>query len=367
VLAVLVIFLFHSARPFDGGAWHVKNADHSLVLQVFVQFIDQWAMPLFLLLAGMSTWLALDVRSAGQYVLERTRRLLVPLAFGCLAIIPPQVYVERISPWAAGRQSPINFNGSFFEFYPHFFEGVYPHGNFSWHHLWFIAYLFVYSLVALPLVLALKRTRRGREGLARFAAVLVSGRRLLLLAIPIAAVEVALRERFPGTHALHNDWANHAHFLLVFFYGCLLIGDARLSEALARNRTLALSLGSVLTAGLFVAMYRIPSASPVVMGTGRALWHAGEWCWLIALLGLAHAFLNRPFASLRRAAPVAYPFYILHQTVIVLVAYYVVRWDVGAAPKYMAVAAPALMITAALCEALRRTRLTRFLFGMPRA
>jgi len=69
--------------------------------------------------------------------------LLVPLCIGIVLLVPPQVYAER--------RLRGQFQGSFLAFFPHFFEGVYPHGNFSWHHLWFLGHLFLYSLLALPL------------------------------------------------------------------------------------------------------------------------------------------------------------------------------------------------------------------------
>jgi glucan biosynthesis protein C len=78
-----------------------------------------------------------------------------------LLVIPPQVYFERIGTWMPRRMRPIDFHGSFIEFYPHIFDGVYPNGNFSWHHLWFLVYLFMFSLVALPLALPLRTTPAG--------------------------------------------------------------------------------------------------------------------------------------------------------------------------------------------------------------
>ena len=84
-------------------------------------------------------------------------------------VIVPQVYVERISVGMPDRLSPRDFDGSYLAFYPHYFEGVYPQGNFSWHHLWFLAYLLVFSLAALPLFLYL-RAEPGRHGPARRAA-----------------------------------------------------------------------------------------------------------------------------------------------------------------------------------------------------
>ncbi|MBR7551132.1 hypothetical protein KC220_21580, partial [Mycobacterium tuberculosis] len=106
--------------------------------------------------------LSLQHRSPGRFAAERFSRIFVPLVFGILLVVPPQVYVERISIGMPGRDSPIDWSGSYLDFYPTFFTSCcYNHGNFSWHHLWFLTYLFVYSLLLLPVALLV--ARRGLD------------------------------------------------------------------------------------------------------------------------------------------------------------------------------------------------------------
>ena len=364
VLAVLLLIYFHSARAFDRESWHIKNNEFSDGLGTFIGFVDLWHMPLFFILAGASTWLALGHRSGGQYIFERVRRLFVALLFGCLVVVPPQIYVERISSWCTHRQSPINFDGSYLQFYPHFFSGIYPTGNFSWHHLWFVAYLLTYSLVTLPLVLWMRRPDRGWPLVQRLTGAMAKGPRLLLACLPIMAAEMALRARFPGTHALYNDWAAHAHFVLVFLAGCLLVADERLAESVTRLKGLALGVGLLLATVIWLtsghtAPYSLRYFAQI------ACWIACQWCLLLGILGYAQTCLNRPSPLLRHAAEIAYPFYILHQTVIVALAYYVVRWQSTVAVKFLALSTASLATTIVLCELARQSNVTRFLFGMP--
>ncbi|HOW73651.1 MAG TPA: acyltransferase [Phycisphaerae bacterium] len=364
VLAVLLLIYFHSARAFDHESWHIKNGELSKGLGTFVGFVDLWHMPLFFLLAGASTWLALGRRSGRQYILERVRRLFVALLFGCLVVVPPQVYVERISPWSAPRQSPINFEGTYLQFYTHFFSGIYPEGNFSWHHLWFVAYLLTYSLVALPLVLWMRRPKRGQPFIHRLTRAMAEGPWLLLACVPIIVAEMVLRGKFSTTHALYNDWAAHAHFILVFLYGCLLISDERISEAVRRLKGLALALALVSAAVLWLAFGAAAPYSPRYFAQ-IAGWIACQWCWLLAILGYGQAHLNRPHPLLPHAAEIAYPFYILHQTVIVVLAHQVVRWHASVAVKFLVLSTASLAATVVLCELVRQFNVTRFLFGMP--
>jgi uncharacterized membrane protein len=132
IFAVFLLIYFHSAMIFNmWPVFHLKDNELSLEAAIFVSFLNLWHMPLFFFLAGMSTFYALDFRSGRLYTRERIKRLLIPLIFGILIVVPPQVYYERLSWWSETRHSPINFSGSYLEFYPRFFFGIYPTGNFS--------------------------------------------------------------------------------------------------------------------------------------------------------------------------------------------------------------------------------------------
>jgi surface polysaccharide O-acyltransferase-like enzyme len=354
-LSVLLLIYFHTARAFNLEPWHIQNDALSPGLDQFVRFLSLWQMPLLFVVAGAATYFALGTRSSGQYTGERFRRLLIPLIFGVLVLIPPQVYVERISTWVTTRQSPIDFHGSFVEFYPHVFTSPYPEGNLSWHHLWFLIYLFVYSLAALPLFLLLRRPIGQRLG-NRLATSLARGPAVLLLALPLGLIEVALRARFPETHDLISDWAAHAHYLLLFVYGYLLVAHPGLRNGLVQTRTLALGIGIVTWLVLALADVDILARRPI-----RAF---SEWCWLVAILGYAQLYLNRPSRALGAATDLVMPFYLWHQTVIVVVAYFVVPWPVGIAVKFLTISSASLVLTLLLSLLVQRTRITRVLFGM---
>ena len=364
--AVLIGLLYHSFRPFDLEDWHIKNAQVSEWFDLFGLLLTQWRMPLLFLLAGAGTYFALGFRGGGQYAGERVRRLLLPLIVGMLVLIPPQIYVERISAWAVNRTSPIDFAGSYLDFYPLVFTtGVYPDGNLSWHHLWFLAYLFIFSLVALPLFLALRRPA-GRRALDRVANALTGRLGIFLLALPLIAVEVILRPRFGDTKALIGDWANLAHYGILFVYGYLLMADDRFGRALERYRRVALVLAVVTTLGriAWLATGADFAPSSPEFALLRAFRTTTEWFCLVAALGYGRAYLNRPLPGLRWAAEISYPFYIWHQTVIVVIAYFVVQWDAGLAPKFLVLSLTSLLVTVALCELVRRLTLVRPLFGL---
>ncbi len=358
LLAVLLLLPYHSARVFDvSDPFYVKNATLSDGLSYLIAFLDPWHMPFLFVLAGMSTWLALRRRNGGQYLRERLGRLLVPLVFGILVIVPPQAYLARVSH--AG------YAGSYVQFYPSFFQirsgdltGYL--GTFTPAHLWFISFLLVFSVVALPLLLWL-RSARGQAVVARGFAVFRYPGVIFLLILPLGVADGLLP-------ALGGE--NPFFFLLLFVYGYLLVASEHLQKAVDRHRWWALALALLTSAVTLVAVAL--NVNPVKFSAGDiGLFFARmtmAWCWSIALLGLGRRYLTTPrllSPLLRYAREASYPIYILHQTVIVVIAFFVVAWDASVAVKYVAILVAALAGTLLVYELLvRRFNPVRFLFGM---
>lgn len=337
-------------------------------------------MPLFFLLSGISTSFALNFRTGKQYAKERVKRLLIPLIFGILMIVPPQVYYERLAWWSETRHSPINFNGSYIDFYPQFFQGIYPNGNFSWHHLWFVWYLFFISLITLPYLLKLKR-EDDKQTILKIANFFEKGRKIFLLAIPLIIVNVSLRWLFPESHDFIFDWAVILHFLLIFIFGYFIISDSRFEISISRNKGLALILGVIIAifsltfdtiryisltsnSGSFNEFFDNPVILIITYLIGMTIWSFGVWCWLIAILGYARKYLNKPSPFISYASKISLPFYILHQMVIIIIGFYVIQWNTTILVKYLVISTAALFITVFLCELIKTNNISRFVFGM---
>ena len=360
--AVLLLIPYHTGMIFVLWPFHIKNPTLSLGLTVFNAFLQAWHMPLLFLLAGAATWYALGYRSRRQYIRERLFRLGIPLAFGILAIIPPQVYVERLYQH--------RFSGTYFQFYPSIFTtGTYPHGNLSWHHLWFIAYLIVFSLLALPLFLRLKEGT-GQGIMLRWTSYLAQGGRLFLLALPLMLIQALLRIHWPqGKMNLTNDWANFFFYLTLFVYGFVLCSNDRLREAVVRNRYIALLFG-VICFLFFLATKDITGSEPWLRYNARdmaivALHGFNTWCWLLVIIGLGISYLNFTNRLLAYSSEAAYPFYILHQTIILVLGFYVANLDWSIFTKFTFIIALSFLLTLLIYESLvRRIKLLRFLLGM---
>lgn len=359
VLAILLLLYFHTAMIFASDlGWHIKNEETSQLLREANYFLSRWRMPLLFLISGIGTSFALRRRTAREYVAERTRRLLVPVVFGILVVVPPQIYIERI---ANGAEF-----GSFLSFFPTVFTtGPYPHGNLSWHHLWFVVYLFLYSLAALPLFLHLRRDG-GR--IARAVERRLSGLGLYALALPLGAVLAGLAVRWRGPQNIVDDWAFLLYYFLFFVYGYLFATAEASWTAIERRRQSSLALAIGATTATFTIRWS-GAAPPLEYSVEQVLFHLlqglNAWAWVLAILGYGKRYLDRPSRLLQRANEGIYPFYIVHQTVIILVGYPVIQTGDGIVAKYLVVSTVSLILSWATVELLIRPfALTRFLFGM---
>ena len=355
-LAMATIFLFHCARFFDEEGWHVKNDEISFTMTVFVGVVAQWIMPLFFVLSAWSAKAALGRRSNGAYLGERFRRLVVPLVFGIFVIVPPQVYIEGVT---GGR-----FTGSFFAFLPHYFDGFYGFGgNFAWMglHLWYLEMLFLFSLITLPLFRRLGRARTpGRP--SRLAAVTGRPGLVFTLAIPVAVVE-ALVNRQPDGFGIRDfgGWSPFT-YLVFFVVGYLISTDPGARPCLERHRKVALAAGVLATLGGYLWITSGGSSYTPAFSVLRAF---NAWSWLVAILGFGSRHLTFSNRFLKHAGEAVLPFYVLHQTVIVLVGYRLIPLDAGIPVTFLILSTTSFMTIVALYELIvRRIPFLRFLFGM---
>ena len=325
VYAIALVFLIHVCEVFNPwDEWHITNPERSRVLGEVVVLMAPWIMPLVMLLAGVSAWFALPTRDNASYARERTRRLLLPLVVGTLALVPVQVWLER--------RLRGEFAGSLLSFYPRFFDGLYPEGNLSWHHLWFLGHLYLYSLLALPLFRYLQR--HDGERVLRFLGRIASAPGgVMWLALPLVLERTLLWGLFPERHMLTSDWSNHALLFVAYVYGFVLAGSPDLRTAIDGQWPRALTVAVLGTSALMLGTWRgaVPARMPPPYSTSYvAFWLLYGWCawgWIVAVLGLARRYANGTGALTRRAEPHAYSWYILHQPIIVAVAFVVVQWS----------------------------------------
>ena len=327
-------------------------------------FVNRWRMDLIFLISGLSVHFLLRDTSIGRFVALRSWRLLLPLVFGCLVVVPIQPYAQGV---ANGAVEPgfVRFLGDYFgdtTWPAEAFDG-WEHG-FTWNHLWYLAYLWVYTL-ALALLLPLLRSRHGQR--LRLLLTGLRGWKLLLLpAIPLALATITLQPWFEDTGDLVNDWYRHAIYFTVFLYGYWIGTDRGLWAELLRLRKRSLGWALGLFAVYIVLVELLPEDGPdwleMTVWTLRNLY---IWAALSAILGWAHATLNRPLRWLPWANEAVYPWYVLHQSLIVLAAYWLLPWQLGPVLEPMLVLSATVLGCWALhALVIRPSRLLRPCFGL---
>lgn len=347
VIAIFVLLFFHTGMLFVGWGWHIENEETIAMLAAPMDIAHRLRMPLLFVVSGAGLWFALRRRSGGQLLKERSLRLLLPLIAGMFLIVSPQVYFERLfrGQW----------DGGYFDF---FVQRVltltpYPQGDFSWHHLWFIAYLYVYVILLLPLMLWLHRRQlQLKPGLWLFA-----------LGLPLAVNEAVLKPLFPEAHTLLNDWYTFNHYLMLTLFGFVLASMSGSWDWLAARRrsSLALAVGALTLAfaGFESGVIQRDTSADALIA------NVFTWLALLAFLGYGRRYLSFSNSLLRWSREASYPIYILHQTVIIACGYYIIQQPWAPWTKYAAVLVLTLASCALLYEVLiRRFALTRLLFGL---
>lgn len=352
ILAVLLLFPFHTLRVFNTEQFYVKAATLSTFVDGVLDFISLWHMPLLFFLAGCSTYFALRKRTGGQYAWERVKRLLVPFVFGVLVLVPPQTwYGARFHSESPGSYWDYLSSGTFLDIR----SGDDYFGGFGFGQLWFILYLFFISLVVLPLVLW---GARGR-GIGKMQAF---SRRLSwpvwwLLPIVILFIAQAVPKLDDRPALL---------YLALFLFGFVAVCDPKFAESARRYRWpafiggVALTLFGVLTTGVRDTL-NDPSwglEGLVILGL------AALWLMLMGAMGLGKQYLDRASRTQKYLAEGSYPVYILHQTVIIIVAFYVVQIAAPRPVQWILLLIGAVLGTYALYEIVRRIGVLRFLLGM---
>jgi hypothetical protein len=350
VLVVVGAFLFHAAQPFVLTTWLINDTQKSVPLSVASGFGYLFGMPLMFFLAGAATWLAVERRGIGGHAGLRLRRLLIPLVLGLVILGPPQAWIAYVA--GGGEAGPLEFLGTYV-------ANLNPTLNPRWfgdvgHHLWFLAFLFLYVLVTLPL-LSWLRARRT-DGAEMFIGRVASARGgLIWLIVPIAAVQLVLRPLFPD----YRDWADFALWLGYFVIGIGAMADPRVMPAILRHRRVTLWLAPVVAlaylpvalAGLTISLEHAPGFT--LAGMAYVIWRTAlGWVMTLVFVGLAATYFTARPRFLGWASAMVLPFYVIHHPVTVLVAALVVPLELGMYVKFGLIVLVAGTVTVALCAAL---------------
>ncbi len=388
VVVIGCVFLGHTMMVFSGLPWLISS-DQTIFLFVapVLAIGNQVAMPLLFLVSGASTWFSLRKRTGKRFAQERFYRLVIPYLVFAVLLSPIQSYYSALDHGT--------YQGGFLAYLPHFFnlEG-FGNSDLTWagaygYHLWFLIFLFFYSIVSLPLFLYL---RRGKARWLPDFLVRICRRPggILLFVAPIALSQILLRPTF----STYQSWADTFFWGFFYVYGYLFFADARLSAALDRRAWrsgwvgfaasggLLLGLGLVTAVAIariysFTALHDIPPGAGQLLGTSMrvpaatinslalTLISSNAWAGVLFAMALFKRFANQNSPALQYLGEIAMPFYLIHHPVIVIFGYYVIRLPLGVWAQMLLLFASAGVITWGIIELfIRRIEFLRVMLGM---
>jgi len=359
IIAFGFLILYHVGMFYVPWDWHVKSAYVNTAPEKPMMLLNPWRLSLLFFISGVAGRFAADKAPALSFTWTRFYTLFIPLAFGVVVIVAPQSYFQLL------RLHEIE--PGFLAFWPRYLS----HAHFSvfvptWNHLWYVAYLIVYTLIGMAVMPTLRGlTRRLDSGRAERR---LGGWLLVVTILPFILYRYTTDYWFPTTHMLIDDWNTHAVYFTLFLYGVIAAKSETVWRLIAAQwrlwLTVALGLG-ILLVPVWAHWDTWLTGHPARIVAEQGVKVVYAWAVILALLGAAQAYLNRPSAWLSYLTRAIFPYYILHQTLIILFGVWISRYHLGAVPEFLSL----VVLTAISCLGLyefviRRLPWLRPLFGV---
>jgi len=359
VIAFGLLIFFHTGMVYvENWDFHIKSQYLSSFLENVMLIVEPWRMPLLWFISGVAIRFILVKVSVQRFLAIRTYKLLLPLLFGVLVIVPPQLYYE------------MTFNGdlniSYWSFYTQFFEldnqvfkdyqaGIWPHIDVN--HLWYLRELWQFSLYLLFL-LPLLNSASVTNFLDRVAK-LNGLLQLVIFSLPILAIQLIL-----GV----DDEREVIGFAFLV-YGYLIGWHHQIWQTIKQSRKQLLT-ASIVCYGMVLVGYHLVflcdanSKDPLFYYPFMIIYSFDRVLWLLAVIGFAHALLNFDSAKLSYLNQAVYPYYIIHQTVIIVCGYELSQFQLGGFIEPIVLTLLTFFICAIAFEIIRRVGFLRPLFGL---
>jgi len=365
IIAFGLLILYHIGMFFNTEGWHAKSLGANDTMEPLMWLSSPWRLPLLFFVSGVAIRFLSDKLGSARFAVDRSWRLFPVILFGMYVVVAPQTYVELRS---AGEIEAGLVN--FYQGYAFEWDGPWSIHTPTWNHLWYVVYLFVYSLLLAPLFPLLRRLAdssvmqaagqwTARQGVAAFLLILVP-------LVPLIVIRFALVPEFPTTHDLFNDWANHAQSLTMVLLGYFLAKNNGLWSGI--DRILPVAAGITVAAALFLfwsySSWDVAAENPVWLWTARIGRIVFAWTIILSLVGLARIYLTGDGPVRRYLTEAIFPYYILHQTITVVAGYALSGLGLGVWVEFVLLVA----VTAGGCavgfEIIRRIPFLRPVMGL---
>jgi len=368
VLAMGTIFLYHCGRPFIHIEWHIMNPEPDMLFTLANGFVTGWIMPLFFVISGIATYFSLAKRSPKQFATSRLKRLMIPFIVGLFVVLPVHRYYSAVFKGY--------FSGSFVDYlFWEYFIGDFPFdinisptyfaGSNQGTYLWYIFWLFIFSLLPVHFFKWLRK-EENRSKISKLAAVCNRRGGVFLLAIPLIIVNVAAIPPYFVFPTGYGGW-KLPPYLVFFILAYILASNSQFLQSIDKNKIPAFILG-IFTSIIIIMLFVMVGIEDIAIENFYLLisviWAFNGWCWVVTILGFGRKLLNFNNRFLKTSNEFVLPFYILHETVITAVAFYVVGLNLIVMGKYLIIILASFAIISLLLAPIGQINQLRFLFGM---
>jgi peptidoglycan/LPS O-acetylase OafA/YrhL len=349
-MCILVLFPFHAAFVFSAGwyGYYVSSDEPSAAAYLLTVSVEPWIMPLLFCIAGLSANFALRKRTPYQYLKERFTKLLVPFLTGLVLICPVIAYYAL--------KFHADYTGTFSGAFVHFFSSISTFqspngmgGDFSLDHLWFILSLFIISVVALGVILLGQRHAR-----LYLNPDTVSLPVLILLFVPLWLLNHI---------GIYETGYSLLSYFIIFLTGYYLFARDPVQAKVEKNWAVLLAAWMILTIGVIWTYGMVLGHHEVFWGFSP-LYVVTGWTGVLALMGAGRHLVDRTNKFTAYMAAASYPVYIIHQAILVAIAYYIVVLEIPPALQFLAIVLTSVLLTFSCYEVIRRIPLVRSLFGI---
>jgi hypothetical protein len=307
VLVILSLIPFHASLTYlRYGSVYIKEPVSGLAALPFLIIevpLGDFFMTLLFFISGMTSYYSFKKRGVGEYIGERANKLMLTLLLGYLTVCPAAAYLQALYE---------GFQGGFLNFIPQYlwYQILHYHG---YGHLWFLFYLFVFSLLCVPLF---SRWQRDEGRIERIGAFVSKGNRLLLPVGFIILLELCLRPFFnPGAYIIIFDWANDAIYLSMFIFGYIFAADERIQEKIKGYYK-----ASMVTGALALAMMYYVNIQSQMFYSNEAyltpLWVLSKGVYecsaITFLLNFGRSFLNKGGKAIGYLSRASFTYYFVH-------------------------------------------------------
>ncbi|MCL1129303.1 acyltransferase family protein [Shewanella sairae] len=351
VILILAVFTHHVLMPFNGDDWHIMNTESSKLLDDIMVYFEQLRLPTLFFIAGAGSLILLQRTTISAFIKSKFHRLFVPFIIGMVFVVPPQIYYENISDYQ-----------SLFDAYKHLVF------SFEANHLWFIEFLITFMLLAPAIHYALN-SKVGSKTIKVLQRVTSNKHGLFSLVLPLLILRLSLSYLMPSqSHSIDNLTVS-LFYLFFFLAGMCFIRDSLIWENLVHNRATNLKWFLFSSLLLYCYYYKPDISMYIPLDIRWQLWWLVctlvSWSGLLVLIGYASALCTSTPNWLLTANNLIYPFYILHQTVIVVLAYYIIQWEAGIFVKICSLLISSIFVCSTICYFLIKPfKTTRYLFGL---